>query len=122
MRRDTNRAVLYLDADRIALVWKSTSTERGRTPGATVEGDVRALVTSATGAREFLVVVGRPLAHHRTIEMPDMPRETVERVLARDWARYVLGSGSYSVSARRIQRGTWSVIFMPVDLMNRSSM
>ena len=49
------------------------------------------LLAKFPGTRVVNFVLRRPLAHVRSVALPNMPRAAAERVLSRDWARYVVG-------------------------------
>ncbi|MEP6622281.1 MAG: PilN domain-containing protein [bacterium] len=65
------------------------------------------------------VTLMRPLANARTLEFPRMPRAALERVLERDWSRYVIGMWSvpHTAAARMTKRGQWRCAFAPTEVL-----
>lgn len=78
------------------------------------------LLVNVPRARAATFVLRRPLAHVRSVPLPNMPRAAAERVLARDWARYVIGSRAtdHTVAAVRATHGRWRATFAPTDLLD----
>jgi hypothetical protein len=78
------------------------------------------LIAAVPAAREASIVLRRPLAHTRTLAMPRMPRPAAEQVLARDWARHVIGMRmtDHTVAAVPAGRGRWRAAFAPTDLLD----
>ncbi len=116
------RAGLFIDDARLALAEQEEArpvriTEHTRSESGSLADDLRGLLAEAGNFDELIVAIGRPLAHVRTVELPQLPRETAERVIARDADRYVIGTESSVVAARMIDARHWSAAFVPSDLL-----
>lgn len=78
------------------------------------------LLAKVAATREATFVLRRPLAHMRSVALPNMPRAAAERVLARDWSRHVIAmrTTDHTVAAIRATRGRWRATFAPTDLLD----
>lgn len=85
----------------------------------TLAAAIEPLIAAVPPADSATFVLRRPIAQMRTIAMPPMPQTAAERVLARDWARHVIGlrATDHTVSAIPLTRGRWRAVFAPTDLL-----
>lgn len=69
------------------------------------------------------LTLGRPVAHTRTLPFPVMARSAFERVVARDWARHILGirATPHTVAGEPVDRGRWRAAFAPTDVLDALS-
>ena len=125
---DANRAGLLIEAEHATLCLgsgdrASVILERELSATASLASQLEELLAQRSGITALTVVVARPLAHLRTIALPSMPRDMAERVLERDWDRYVIGhaSGGYDVAARPLERGHWVAAFIGAELVAQIS-
>ncbi|MEP6999047.1 MAG: hypothetical protein ABI969_01120 [bacterium] len=115
-------AGLYVSETHVALALRTGAreprvVERVVSSPMAIVPEVKALLADQRDLTDIIVVVARPLAHLRIVNLPSMPREMAERVLARDADRYVIGNGAYVVSARPLDAGRWVAAFAPADLL-----
>ncbi|MDB4881512.1 MAG: hypothetical protein JWL95_278 [Gemmatimonadetes bacterium] len=119
---------LALDGSVMVITW--SERENGRTLcSATTpcDGTAESIVVAmeelarrAPLARRVVATLCRPLAQSRIVPLPRMPRTTVERVLARDWTRHVIGfrATPHDVAAREVARHRWSSAFAPSSVLD----
>ncbi|HEX9485062.1 MAG TPA: PilN domain-containing protein [Gemmatimonadaceae bacterium] len=69
------------------------------------------------------VALLRPVAQTRTVHLPSMARAALQRVLARDWARYLIGirATPHTVVAEQVGRASWRASFAPTDVLDALS-
>ena len=120
---------LSIDTSVMTLTWRhdggttrqllqSLSAPCGPTPDA-IRDELGRLAASAPAAIGITVTLRRPVAHTRTVRLPRMARDAVERVLARDWVRHIIGvrTTAHTVSGEPVDRGRWRASFAPTDLL-----
>ena len=117
----------------IALAWRDGEDAHGgefrnaAVPcGASTESIVAGIArlsASASPAGILRVTLGRPVAHTRTLPFPVMARSAFERVVARDWARHVIGirATPHTVAGEPVDRGRWRAAFAPTDVLDALS-
>ena len=99
--------------------WQDATIACDATP-AGIEYAFAALAREAPAVEHVRVTLVRPLANARPVEFPRMSRSTLERVLERDWARYVIGTSPsmHTVSARQTRSGQWRAVFAPTETLD----
>ena len=77
------------------------------------------LLQHASGSAEVTVTLCRPLLQSRTIAMPGVSKENVERILARDWSRHIVPARAvpHTVAATAVKMGLWYAQFAPADTL-----
>lgn len=119
---------LALDGSVMVITWAEPD-KNGKLRSATTpcDGTSESIIPSmaelarrAPPASSVVVTLCRPLAQCRIVPLPRMSRATAESVLARDWARHIIGirATPHDVSAREVTRGRWSVAFAPSDVLD----
>ena len=98
--------------------WHSVSTPSLATPD-NIPDQLGQLAASAPASNRVTITLLRPLAQTRTVRLPRMARAAVERVLARDWTRHIIGvrTTEHTVSGAPADRGRWRASFAPADLL-----
>ena len=99
--------------------WQDATVACDATP-AGIEQAFAALAREVPTVDRVRVTLVRPLANARPVEFPRMSRATLERVLERDWARYVIGTSPsmQTVSARQTKSGQWRAVFAPTETLD----
>jgi hypothetical protein len=98
--------------------WRTLVVPCDGTP-ASVVGALQEVAAAVPARDEVAFTLLRPLATTRTIAFPAMKRAELEAVLARDWARYVIGlrAEPHVASAERAQHGAWRATFAPASTL-----
>lgn len=119
---------IAIDGSHLSIAWRDTGARVPRWQAATVECDgtpdginraLAEVVPHAPAATAVTVTLISPLAHTRALRLPRMPREAIESVLTRDWARHVIGHRQtpHTVSVQQTDRGRWLAAFAPTDVI-----
>lgn len=122
---ETGALGIALDGTSLTAAWRRASTEWSETSitcDATTGSIARTLATltdEVPAPRDVRVTLLRPLAQTRTVELPRSSRTQIERVLERDWTRYIVGfrATPHTAAARRVATNRWSVAFAPTDVL-----
>lgn len=116
---------IALDGVTLTAVWREGRLSRLLT--VPCSGSPESIATAFETLAESLprttavsIVLARPLAQTRRVRFPAMARATLERVLMRDWSRYIIGtrSTSHTVAAATGARGRWRASFAPTDVLD----
>ena len=105
--------------DNDSSAWKFVSVSAALSDESGLMTTLSGVLTTVPPISACQVTLLRPLAHLRTLSLPAMARDTAERVLARDWGRYVVGVGQtpHAVVAERADRGRWRAAFAPAEVL-----
>ena len=130
--RPVDRALLgiALDGTLLTAAWRSARGSQNTGAGAwrtlvvpcdgtpsSVVGALQEVAAAVPARDEVAFTLLRPLATTRTITFPAMKRAELESVLARDWARYVIGlrAEAHVAAAQRLPQGAWRAAFAPAS-------
>ena len=85
------------------------------------EAELGRMAAAAPPLDTVTITILRPLAQTRAIRLPRMATAALERVLARDWARHIIGARptAHAVTAELADRGRWRASFAPIDLLEQ---
>ena len=124
---------LFITNTVMALIWRDNgavnaanirlaSTACDASPASILSG-MALLSASANPDGILRVTLGRPVAHTRTLPFPTMARSAFERVVARDWARHIIGirATPHTVAGEPVDRGRWRAAFAPTDVLDALS-
>lgn len=122
---ETRVLSIALDGTTLTAVWRRSGAEWEETAiacDAAPDSIARAFSTLADEApvpREVRVTLLRPAAQTRTVDLPRSSRSQIERVLERDWVRYIVSFRPvpHTVAAKAIAANRWCVTFAPSDVL-----
>ncbi|MEP6729031.1 MAG: hypothetical protein ABJE10_00270 [bacterium] len=118
---------LAMDGSVMVMTWhdpdrkgtlQSATTQCDATPERIVAA-MAELARRAPIASRIVVTLCRPLAQSRIVALPRMSRAIIESIIARDWARHVIGirPTPHDAAARQLARDRWSAAFAPSDVL-----